>query len=134
MDSLEEEKNNIKNNFLKTYLHIHNPTTQDKPYYKLDLAKNVLYLHKQINISDQESDGIFELDKIFTNEKDNNSSIYKNICGNILKESFEGKSHCLISYGNTMSDKFKVFIGDNNNKGIFLQTLDDIKNRNINNN
>ena len=134
MDSIEEEKNNIKNNFLKTYLHIHNPTTQDKPYYKLDLTKNILYLHKQINISDQESDGIFELDKIFTNEKDNNSSIYKNICGNILKESLEGKSHCLISYGNTMSDKFKVFIGDNNNKGILLQTLDEIKNNNFNNN
>ena len=72
MDSLEEEKNHIKNNFLKTYLHIHNPTSQDKPYYKLDLTKNILYLHNKLNISDQESDGIFEFDKIFTNEKDNN--------------------------------------------------------------
>lgn len=134
MDSLEEEKNHIKNNFLKTYLHIHNPTSQDKPYYKLDLTKNILYLHNKLNISDQESDGIFEFDKIFTNEKDNNLSIYKNISKNILKDSFEGKSLCLISYGNTMSDKFKIFIGDSNNKGIFLQTLDDIKNKNLNNN
>ena len=63
MDSLEEEKNHIKNNFLKTYLHIHNPTSQDKPYYKLDLTKNILYLHNKLNISDQESDGISSLIK-----------------------------------------------------------------------
>ena len=130
MNSIEEESIS-KQEFLKTYLHIHNPKLQDKPYYKLDLSKNILYLHNQIKISDSESDGIFEFDKIFMNEKDNNSSIYKTICENILKESFEGKSHCLISYGNTMSDKFKVFIGDINNKGILMQTMDELINNNI---
>ena len=128
MNSFEQEENNFKNNFLKTYLHIHNPTLQDNPYYKLDLTKNILYLHKQL--SDSDTDGIFEFNKIFTNEKDNNSFIYKTVCDNMLNEFFEGKSHCLISYGNTMSDKFKVFIGDLNNKGILLQTFDDIKKNN----
>ena len=127
MNSIEEE-NIPKNEFLKTYLHIHNPTLQDKPYYKLDLSKNILYLHNKINISESDKEGIFEFDKIFTNEKDNNLFIYKTICENILKESFNGKSHCLISYGNTMSDKFKTLIGDINNKGILMQTLDDIIN------
>ena len=128
MNSFEQEENNFKNNFLKTYLHIHNPTLQDNQYYKLDLTKNILYLHKQL--SDSDTDGIFEFNKIFTNEKDNNSFIYKTVCDNMLNEFFEGKSHCLISYGNTMSDKFKVFIGDLNNKGILLQTFDDIKKNN----
>ena len=126
----EDEEELLKNNFIKTYLHIHNPMIQDKPYYKLDLSKNILYLHNQLNLSESENDGIFEFDKIFTNEKNNNSDIYKNICPKMIKEFYEGKSFCLISYGNTMSDKFKLLIGDINNKGILFQTFDDIINNN----
>ena len=131
MNSIKEDP---KKNFLNLYLHIHNPTLQDKPYYKLDFSKNILHLNKQMNISESESNGIFEFDKIFTNEKDNNLNIYKIVTGDILNESLKGKSHCLISYGNTMSDKFKVFIGDTENKGILLQTLEDIKNNDFNTN
>ena len=122
-----------KQKFINTYLHIHYPKIQDKPYYKLDLSKNILYLHNQMNFSDSESDGIFEFDKIFTNENDN-SFIYQNISNDVIKEAFNGKSFCYISYGNTMSDKFKILIGDNNNKGILLQTLTEINDININNN
>ena len=135
-----EDDDLIKTNCIKTYLHIHNPTIQDKPYYKLDLIKNILYLN---NNAEPDSEGIFEFDKIFTNEN-NNSYIYENICSNIIKEALEGKSYCFISYGTTMSDKLKVLIGDFDyssneinieNKGIFMNTLEDlINNKNINNN
>ena len=120
-----EDDDLLKSNSIKTYLHIHNPTVKDKPYYKIDNVKNILYLHDQKNISESEFDGIFELDKIFTNEN-SSSYIYKNICENMIQNFYEGKSYCFISYGNTMSDKFKILIGDNNNKGILLQTFDDI--------
>ena len=131
MNTIEEDEEELlKNNFIKTYLHIHNPTVQDKPYYKLDLSKNILYFHNQMNLSDSENDGIFEFDKIFTNEKNNNSDIYNNICPKMINELYEGKSYCLISYGNTMSDKFKLLIGDINNKGILFQTFDEVINTN----
>ena len=133
MNSIDEEYDPRKN-FLKLYLHIHNPLLQDKPYYKLDLSKDILYLHKQMGVTELESDGIFEFDKIFTNEKDNNLNIYNIVIEDIIKESLNGKSHCFISYGSTLSDKFKVFIGDTENKGILLQALDDIKNNDFNNN
>ena len=133
MNSIDEEYD-PKKNFLKLYLHIHNPLLQDKPYYKLDLSKDILYLHKQMGVTELESDGIFEFDKIFTNEKDNNLNIYNIVIEDIIKESLNGKSHCFISYGSTLSDKFKVFIGDIENKGILLQALDDIKNNDFNNN
>ena len=120
-----EDDDLIKTNCIKTYLHIHNPTVKDKPYYKIDKSKNILYLHNQKIISESESDGIFEFDKIFTNEN-SSSDIYKNICDNMIQNFYEGKSHCFVSYGNTMSDKFKILIGDNNKKGILLQTFDDL--------
>ena len=115
----------LNSNFIKTYLHIHNPIVKDKPYYKIDSSKNILYLHNQINISESESDGIFEFDKIFTNEN-SCSDIYKNICGTMIQNFYDGKSYCFISYGNTMSDKFKILIGDSNNKGILFQTFDNL--------
>ena len=115
----------LKNNCIKTYLHIHNPSVKDKPYYKIDKSQNILYLHNQMNISESESDGIFEFDKIFTNEN-KFSDIYENICGTVIHNFYEGKSYCFISYGNTMSDKFKILIGDNNDKGILLQSFDDL--------
>ena len=36
----------IKTNCIKTYLHIHNPTVKDKPYYKIDKSKNILIIFK----------------------------------------------------------------------------------------
>ena len=126
-----EDDDLIKTNCIKTYLHIHNPTVKDKPYYKIDKSKNILYLHNQKIISESESDGIFEFDKIFTNEN-SSSDIYKNICDNMIQNFYEGKSHCFVSYGNTMSDKFKILIGDNNKKGILLQTFDDLITNNNN--
>ena len=126
-----EDDDLIKTNCIKTYLHIHNPTVKDKPYYKIDKSKNILYLHNQKIISESESDGIFEFDKIFTNEN-SPPDIYKNICDNMIQNFYEGKSHCFVSYGNTMSDKFKILIGDNNKKGILLQTFDDLITNNNN--
>ena len=86
--------------------HTHNLTVKDKTYYKIDNSKNILYLHNQMNISDSGLDGIFQFDKIFTNEN-KTSEIYENISGTVVQNFYEGKSYCFISYGNTMSDKFK---------------------------
>ena len=129
MDSIIEEKDE-DNDYIKIYLHIHYPKVEDKPYYKIDLDKNILVLFDSINRANSEKDGIFEMDRIFTNENDN-SYIFEEICSNTIKESIKGESFAFISYGNTISDKLKILIGDVNDsytkiphRGLFPNLLE----------
>ena len=129
MDSIIEEKEEDID-FIKIYLQIHYPKIEDKPYYKIDFDKNILVLFDPVNRTHSEKDGIFEMDKIFTNENDN-SYIYEEICSNTIKESLKGESYVFISYGNTISDKLKILIGDVNDsyikvehRGLFPKVLE----------
>ena len=129
MDSIIEEKEEDYD-YIKIYLHIHYPKVEDKPYYKIDLDKNVLVLYDSINRKNSEKDGIFEMDRIFTNENDN-SYIFEEICSNTIKEAIKGESYAFISYGNTISDKLKILIGDVNDsytnvshRGLFPNLLE----------
>ena len=138
MDSIIEEKDEDID-FIKIYLHIHYPKIEDKPSYKVDLDKNILVLFDQINRTNSERDGIFEMDKIFTNENDY-SYINEEICSNTIKESLKGESYAFISYGTTISDKLKILIGDVNDsytkvehRGLFPKILEKLINT-INNN
>ena len=131
MDSIKEEKEE-ESELVKTYLQIHYPKIEDKPYYKIDLHNNILYLFDSINRKESDNNGIFEMNKIFTNECDN-SSIYQEICSNIIKDSLKGESSTFISYGNTISDKLKILIGDVNEsytkveqRGLFPKILDNL--------
>ena len=140
MDSILEEKEE-DNDFVRIYLQIHFPKIEDKPYYKIDFDKNILVLFDSINRTSSEKDGIFEMDKIFTNEN-NNLYIYEEICSNTIKDTLNGESHVFISYGNTISDKLKLLIGDVNDSysviehrglfPIFLEKLINEINNNIN--
>ena len=72
------------------------------------------------------------MDKIFTNENDN-PYIYEEICSNTIKDSINGESFTFISYGNTISDKLKVLIGDVNDsyikkehRGVFPKLLEEL--------
>ena len=138
MDSILEEKEE-DNDFVKTYLQIHFPKIEDKPYYKIDLEQNILVLFDPINRAHSEKDGVFEMDKIFTNENDR-VLIYQEICSNTIKDSIKGESHVFISYGNTISDKLKILLGDVNDsyskiehRGLFPFLLERLINE-INNN
>ena len=138
MDSIIEEKEEDID-FIKIFLHIHYPKIEDKPYYKVDLDKNILVLFDSINRTNSEKDSIFEMDRIFTNEN-NNSYIYEEICSNAIKDAIKGESYAFISYGNTISDKLKILIGDVNDsyskvehRGLFPKLLEDLINM-INNN
>ena len=137
MDSIQEEKEE-ENDLIKTFLYITYPKIEDKSYYKVDLSNNVLILFDPITRTESERDGIFEMDKIFTNEH-NNSDIYEEICSNTIKEALNGESFSFISYGNTISYKLKLLIGDVNDsytkvehRGLFPKLLDNLIN-NINN-
>ena len=131
MDSIKEEKEE-ENDAVKLYLQIHYPKIEDKPYYKIDFDKNILVLFDQVNRTHSEKDGIFEMDKIFTNENDN-SYLYNEICSNAIKEALKGESFAFISYGNTISDKLKILIGDVNYsyskaelRGMFPKLLEEL--------
>ena len=133
MDSIKEEKEE-ENEAVKIYLQIHYPKIEDKPYYKIDFDKNILILFDQVNRTHSEKDGIFEMDKIFTNENDN-PFIYDEICSNTISEALKGESFCFISYGNTISDKLKILIGDVNYsytktelRGLFPKVLEELLN------
>lgn len=137
MDSIQEEKEE-ENDLIKTYLYITYPKIEDKSYYKVDLSNNILILFDPITRTESDRDGIFEMDKIFTNEH-NNSYIYEEICSNTIKEVLSGESFSFISYGNTISYKLQLLIGDVNDsytnaehRGLFPKLLDNLIN-NINN-
>ena len=137
MDSIQEEKEE-ENDLIKTFLYITYPKIEDKSYYKVDLSNNVLFLFDPITRTESDKDGIFEMDKIFTSEH-NNSYIYEEICSNTIKEALNGESFSFISYGNTISYKLNLLIGDVNDsytnvdhRGLFPKLLDDLIN-NINN-
>ena len=138
MDSIKEEKEE-ENDYVKLFLQIHYPKIEDKPYYKIDFEKNILILFDPVNRTNSEKDGIFEMDQIFTNENDN-SYIYEEVCSNTVTESLKGESYSFISYGNTISDKLKILIGDVNDsyrkvahRGLFPKILEELINT-INNN
>jgi len=136
MDSIQEEKEE-ENDLIKTFLYITYPKIEDKSYYKVDLSNNILVLLDPITRTESDRDGIFEMDKIFTNEH-TNSYIYEEICSNTIKEALNGESFCFISYGNTISNKLNLLIGDVNDsytnvehRGLFPKLFDNLIN-NIN--
>ena len=131
MDSIQEEKEE-ENDSIKTFLYITYPKIEDKSYYKVDLSNNALILFDPITRMESERDGIFEMDKIFTSEH-NNSYIYEEICSNAIKEALSGESFSFISYGNTISYKLNLLIGDVNDsytnvdhRGLFPRLLDNL--------
>ena len=95
---------------IKLYLRIKTPKIADKPYYDLDLNKNIFSLHNEKN---KKLVDTFEInfDKIFIDDN-KNSFIYKQTCSNVIKECLNGMSFCFISHGETVSEKLITLIGD----------------------
>ena len=125
MDTIQDRED-----LIQTFLHIHYPNIDDKPYYDVDFEKNILNLYDPIYKIKTEKNSIFELNKIFTNENDN-KYIYEETCSNTIKDCLNGQSIVFISYGITVSDKLKFIIGDVNDsysnlnhRGIFPILLD----------
>ena len=116
--------------FIKTYLKVKIPKIVDKPYYELDLKKNIFSLHDNKTRSPEKKASLIKLNKIFTDNNDNNY-IFKETCSHIIEDMLNGISHCIIDYGETTSDKVNILLGnvkdDNiNNKGIFQKILEEM--------
>ena len=117
---------------IKIYLRIKTPKIIDKPYYNIDLNKNIFSLISDKKKKDSEEIFNINLDKIFTDEH-KNSFIYKQTCSEVIKECLNGLSYCFISHGETVSEKLITLIGDiageendEQYKGIFPRTLFDL--------
>lgn len=119
---------------IKIYLRIKTPKISEKPYYDINLEKNIFTLHDIEKKPTSSNEFSINLDKIYTDEH-SNSIIYKETCSEVIKESLNGTSFCFISYGETLSDKLVTLIGDISNdskgeqsKGIFHMVLSDLFN------
>ena len=124
---------------IKTFLKIGQPKIEEKPYYDVDLEKNVILLHDPIFKNKSDNSSLFELNQIFT-DKNEYSYIYEQICQNTVSEALNGESFVFISYGITTSDKLQMLIGNienshrnSKNAGILPRLLEQLINA-INNN
>ena len=135
METVYEEESDV----IRTFLKIGKPKIEEKPYYDIDLEKNVILLHDPIFKNKSDNSALFEVNQIFTNEHEY-SYIYEQICQNTVSESLAGDSFVFISYGTTTSEKLEMLIGNiensnrnTNNIGIFPRLLDQLI-KTINNN
>ena len=135
METVYEEDYDI----IRTFLKIGKPKIEEKPYYDIDLEKNIFLLHDPIFKNKSDNSEIFEVNQIFTN-KDDNSYIYEQICQNTISDALNGDSFVFISYGITISEKLEILIGniENSNRnadnvGIFPRLLNKLIDK-INNN
>lgn len=134
-----ETDNEEEIDIIKTYLKVGKPKIEEKPYYDIDLEKNIILLHDPIFKNPSDKSGIIEVNQIFTNQHEY-SYIYDKICQNTIEESLNGDSFIFVSYGITTSEKLDVLIGNiedsNRNEkhiGIFPRLLEQLINT-VNNN
>jgi len=134
-----ETDNEEEIDIIKTYLKVGKPKIEEKPYYDIDLEKNIILLHDPIFKNPSDKSAIIEVNQIFTNQHEY-SYIYEQICQNTIEESLNGDSFIFVSYGITTSQKLDVLIGNiedsnrnENHIGIFPRLLDQLINT-INNN
>ena len=134
-----ETDNEEEIDIIKTYLKVGKPKIEEKPYYDIDLEKNIILLHDPIFKNPSDKSAIIEVNQIFTNQHEY-SYIYKQICQNTIEESLNGDSFIFVSYGITTSEKLDMLIGNiedsNRNEkhiGIFPRLLDQLINT-VNNN
>jgi hypothetical protein len=137
MEIVQEEESDL----IRTFLKVGNPKKElkgEKPYYDLDLEKNIIFLHDPIFKTKSDNSSLIEVNKIFT-DAHSNSYIFEQVCQNTISESLNGDSFVFISYGITSSEKLEMLIGNiedsNRNKehiGIMPRLLnkliDDINN------
>lgn len=127
-----ETDNEEENDIIKTYLKVGKPKIEEKPYYDIDLEKNIILLHDPIFKNPSDKSAIIEVNQIFTNQHEY-SYIYAQICQNTIEESLNGDSFIFVSYGITTSEKLEMLIGNiedsnRNDKhiGIFPRLLDQL--------
>ena len=110
---------------IKLFLKVKTPNIVDEPYYTIDENKKIFSLKNREKMKANENLINLNLNEIF-NEKNNINEIYDKTCSNVIKESLNGCSFCLINHGETISDKLYTLMGDFENidknintKGIF---------------
>ena len=96
---------------IKTFLKLRNPRMVDKPYYSVDLSRNIFTLFDADLKSPSAKSLLFETDKIFT-EQHENSYIYEEICRDCITDSLNGNNFLYVGYGISSSDKQNVLIGN----------------------
>ena len=130
METVYEEDSDT----VKAFLKIGKPKVEEKPYYDIDLEKNVILLHEPIFKNKSDNSSLFEVNQIFT-DKHEYSYIYEQICPNTISEALNGDSFVFISYGITISEKLQMLIGNienshrnSQNMGIFPRLLEHLIN------
>ena len=130
MEIVNEEDTEI----IKTFLKVGKPKVEEKPYYDIDLEKNIITLHDPITKIQSDKDSIIEVNQVFTN-KHEYSYIYEQVCQDTIEESLKGNSFIFVSYGISTSEKLEMLIGnieDSNRNinhiGIFPRLLDQLIN------
>ena len=107
--SIESTSNDQE--LIKTFLKLRNPRMVDKPYYSVDLSRNIFTLFDADLKSPSAKSLLFETDKIFT-EQHENSYIYEEICRDCITDSLNGNNFLYVGYGIASSDKQNVLIGN----------------------
>ena len=127
-----ETNNEEEIDIIKTYLKVGKPKIEEKPYYDIDLEKNIILLHDPIFKNPSDKSAIIEVNQIFTNQHEY-SYIYEHICQHTIEESLNGESFIFVSYGITTSEKLDVLIGNiedsnrnENHIGIFPRLLNQL--------
>ena len=119
---------------IKLYLKIKSPKIIEEPYYTIDNTNKIFSLKSIEKLKTKENLINLTLDEIF-NEENTINDIYNKTCSNVIKESLNGCSFCLVNHGETISDKLLTFMGDitnvdnmNNTKGMFQRLYLDLIN------
>ena len=131
---MEISSNN--NDIIKTFLKIDYSENKKEKMYEIDDSKKLLTLFNFESFTHSETSFFFEFDKIFTNS-DSNSYIYEEICLNCIKEFLQRNSFSVISFGETISNKYNLLYGNIkedfsniNNYGLAIHFLNDLNNHN----
>ena len=123
----------IEEDKVKTFLKIRLIDAIDRPYFHLLDNKHTIKLYDPVLKKDSAKTITFEIDKIYSNPKEN-SSMFDEITENCISECLEGKHFTFISYGDSNSDKTVMLYGGHdcyknvNSRGIFPRILTNLFN------
>ena len=110
--SKKEKVHIIDPSLIQTFLNVKTPLDLDNPIYEISQDNQIFTLFDSKPSTDKST--TFDFDKIFT-DKNENSYIYEEICRDCIKESLSGTNFLYVSYGTTLSDKYKILIGNAEN-------------------
>ena len=81
--------------------------------------------NKKIGPKDKAEQQAFQYDRIFTQDE-YNGDVYREVCQPIIHRCLDGFNGTIFAYGQTTSGKTHTMLGSSFDKGILLQSMNDI--------